>query len=41
MTKAYLTIMAALLSAMAFAQEGGSGKDANLDVNINTNDGGS
>lgn len=40
MTKAYLTVMAALVSALTFAQEGGNGKDASLDVNINTNDGG-
>ena len=40
MKKAYLTIMAALVSALTFAQEGGSGKDASLDVNINTHDSG-
>ena len=41
MTKVYLTVMAALVSALTFAQEGGSGKDAGLDVNINTHDSGS
>jgi hypothetical protein len=41
MTKVYLTAMTTLVSAPTFAQEGGSGKDASLDVNINTHDSGS
>jgi hypothetical protein len=36
MKRTYLSIMAALVSAITFAQE----KKAELDVNINTNDGG-
>jgi hypothetical protein len=35
MKKAYLTVMAALLNAITFAQE----KSAKLDVNVNTNEG--
>ena len=37
MKKAYLSVMAALVSALTFAQE----KAAELDVNINTDKGGS
>lgn len=37
MKKAYLAVIAALVSAMTFAQE----KSAELDVNIDTNEGGS
>jgi len=37
MKKAYLSVIAALVSALTFAQE----KAAELDVNINTDEGGS
>jgi hypothetical protein len=37
MKKAYLTVLAAFVSALTFAQEGGGGS---LDVNVNTNEGG-
>lgn len=37
--KAYLTVLAAIISAVTFAQEGSG--DANLDVNVNTNEGSS
>ena len=41
MKKALLSVYAALLSAVLFAQEGGgSGDGATLDVNVNTNEGG-
>ena len=38
MKKAYLTVLAAFISAMSFAQEGGS-SGGTVDVNINTNEG--
>lgn len=39
MKKAYLSVLAAMLSVITFAQEGGgSGDGAKLDVNINTNE---
>jgi hypothetical protein len=38
MKKAYLTVLAAFISAFIFAQEGGGG--GSLDVNVNTNEGG-
>ena len=38
MKKAYLSVLAVLMSAVLFAQEGGGGAD--LDVNVNTNEGG-
>jgi hypothetical protein len=38
MKKAYLTVLAAFISALSFAQEGGGG--GSLDVNVNTNEGG-
>jgi hypothetical protein len=38
MKKAYLSVLAAFVSALTFAQEG-SGDGASLDVNVNTNDG--
>lgn len=37
MKKAFLSVYAALLSALTFAQEGDGAK---LDVNVNTNEGG-
>jgi len=43
MKKAYLSVLAALMSAVAFAQEGSggnSGGGGSLDVNVNTNSGG-
>ena len=39
MKKALLSVYAALLSAILYAQEGG-GDGAKLDVNVNTNEGG-
>mgnify|MGYP003578809476 CR=1 FL=1 len=39
MKKAFLSIYAAFISALVFAQEGG-GDGANLDVNVNTDSGG-
>ena len=39
MKKTFLSIYAALISALAFAQEGG-GDGASLDVNVNTDSGG-
>lgn len=39
MKKAYLSVIAAIMSVISFAQEGGeSGDGAKVDVNINTND---
>ena len=40
MKKAFLSVYAALISALAFAQEGGGGDGASLDVNVNTDSGG-
>ena len=39
MKKVYLSVFAAIISVIVFAQEsGGNGDGAKLDVNINTND---
>ena len=40
MKKVCLTLYAALLSVLAFAQEGGGGDGAKLDVNVNTTESG-
>ncbi len=41
MKKAYLSVLAAFIGAITYAQEGGGNSGGgSLDVNINTNDGG-
>ncbi|MEI6948610.1 hypothetical protein V9K67_15555 [Paraflavisolibacter sp. H34] len=41
MEKAYLTVMAALVSAITFAQEGGGTKSVDVDINTHSGGGGS